>query len=226
MKIILLINVLLFVGMIQSLKAQTAPPDSATKAALAKRDARFFRLDRKKLKAFKEQLFPATSDYFKPGPSRSIKPGLLTDSVYVQAYRKEAFFNVLDQRDQPGRPTLNSILMPPHPGAARFATDYNNLTQQQAQQDASKFRLDDKEIVQFKAQYYTNTSDYFKPTTKYTADTTRLKDSLYVRTFRNEAFDKARDQPENPKAHTFIIATIAVVSAVALVLIIGNTKGN
>jgi hypothetical protein len=62
--------------------------DSLTKAA--QEDAKTFRLDHAIWKKYKRKLL-STSDYFKPDDANKIKPGLTTDSIYVEAYRKAAF---------------------------------------------------------------------------------------------------------------------------------------
>jgi hypothetical protein len=67
---------------------QSTHRDSVLKAARA--DARDFRLNDTIWKKYKRRL-PATSDYFKPLTVKQGREALLTDSAYVQAYRKEAF---------------------------------------------------------------------------------------------------------------------------------------
>jgi hypothetical protein len=67
---------------------QATHRDSLTKAAQA--DAKTFRLDNATWKNNKRKL-PATSDHFKPTEVNQRSPALLTDSVYVEAYRKAAF---------------------------------------------------------------------------------------------------------------------------------------
>lgn len=62
--------------------------DSVIKAAQT--DAKTFRLDKATWKKYRHTL-PYTSDYFKPQATGIKDPGLLTDSVYVEAYRQVAF---------------------------------------------------------------------------------------------------------------------------------------
>ncbi len=63
-------------------------PDSL--AVVARADAKNFRMDDAVWKKYKHTL-PFTSDYFKPGGTGVKKTALLSDSVYVDAYRHEAF---------------------------------------------------------------------------------------------------------------------------------------
>lgn len=79
---------LLFMVCFSAAQGQSTHRDSVLKAARA--DVRDFRLDDAIWKKYKRSL-PATSDYFKPFAVKQGSEALLTDSVYVQAYRKEAF---------------------------------------------------------------------------------------------------------------------------------------
>ena len=56
----------------------------------ARADAKKFRLDDAVWKKYKHTL-PYTSDYFKPRETGIKNTALLSDSVYVDAYRQEAF---------------------------------------------------------------------------------------------------------------------------------------
>jgi len=62
--------------------------DSLIKAAQA--DAKTFKLDNAVWKKYKRKL-PSTSDHFKPTEANQKNHALLTDSVYVKAYRKAAY---------------------------------------------------------------------------------------------------------------------------------------
>jgi hypothetical protein len=68
-------------------RCQSAHQDSLVK--LARADARKFRLQDDVWKAHKRRL-PVTSDYFKPTQSSTGNMALLTDSIYVKAYREAA----------------------------------------------------------------------------------------------------------------------------------------
>lgn len=69
-------------------QCQTTHGDSVFKAARA--DAKQFRLEDAVWEQYKRKL-PATSDYFKPTQVKKGSEALLSDSLYVQTYRKEAF---------------------------------------------------------------------------------------------------------------------------------------
>lgn len=69
--------------------SQTINPDSLKKIAVA--DVKQFKLDDKTLKKFKENRSNSTSDFFKPSKLNTSNSALLSDSVYVKAFRKEAY---------------------------------------------------------------------------------------------------------------------------------------
>ncbi|MEO6977599.1 MAG: hypothetical protein ABI113_04440, partial [Mucilaginibacter sp.] len=71
-----------------ALGQQQAHRDSLVRAARA--DAKNFRLDDAVWKKYKHTL-PNSSDYFKPREADVKSTALLTDSVYVDAYRQAAF---------------------------------------------------------------------------------------------------------------------------------------
>jgi hypothetical protein len=56
----------------------------------AKADAKTFRLDKATWKKYKRKL-PSTSDHFKPIEAQQGNHELLSDSIYVKAYRQAAF---------------------------------------------------------------------------------------------------------------------------------------
>lgn len=67
---------------------QHAHRDSMIRAARA--DAKSFRLDSVLWKKYRHKL-PSTSDYFKPRAAVVKNAALLSDSVYVDKYRREAY---------------------------------------------------------------------------------------------------------------------------------------
>ena len=79
---------LFLVASISAVQGQTTHRDSVFKAA--RTDAKQFRLEDAIWKQYKRKL-PATSDYFKPTQVKQGSEALLSDSLYVQTYRKEAF---------------------------------------------------------------------------------------------------------------------------------------
>jgi len=84
---ILFLSLFLVAG-ISAAHGQSTHRDSIIKAARA--DAKQFRLEDAVWKQYKRKL-PATSDYFKPTQVKQRNPAVLSDSLYVQTYRKEAF---------------------------------------------------------------------------------------------------------------------------------------
>lgn len=67
---------------------QATRRDSLIKAAQA--DAKTYRLDNATWKKYKRKL-PATSDHFKPTEANQKNRAVLSDSIYVKAYRQAAF---------------------------------------------------------------------------------------------------------------------------------------
>lgn len=191
-------------------KAQHTHQDSV-RIKQAKKDARHFKLKRSQLKRFNTEHLPATSDYFSPTMKTS-KPDLLKDSVYVQSYKTVAFYNALHQSMAP---SFHKILAPP--GLSDWQRPkYKSGSQAIAQKDAEKFSLGTDELEKFKSRHYPNTSDYFKPTAKTASDPALLNDSLYVQTFRDEAFYKSLNQRVHPVGHSFIVLGIVVAGLIAV----------
>jgi C-terminal processing protease CtpA/Prc len=62
-----------------------------------------------------------------------------------------------------------------------------------AKADAKNFRLNDADLKKFKKKWK-KTSDYFKPTKTNVSDTTLLRDSVYVQTYRYVAYVKTRSR--------------------------------
>lgn len=197
--------------------AQNTHQDSV-RIKQAKKDARFFKLKKTELKRFNKEHLAATSDYFNPTIKTS-KPGFLNDSVYVRAYRTAAFYNALHQSMAP---SFHKILSPP--GLSDWQRPvYTSGTQAIAQKDAKKFSLGTDELEKFKTRHYPNTSDYFKPTVQTASDPALLNDSLYVQTFRDEAFYKSLNQRVHPVGHSFIVLGIVFAGIIAVFATIIST---
>jgi hypothetical protein len=79
---------LFFCTVISAAFCQATNRDSLIKTAQA--DSKTFRLDNATWKKYKRKL-PSTSDHFKPTQANQKSRALLTDSAYVEAYRKAAF---------------------------------------------------------------------------------------------------------------------------------------
>ena len=101
-KIILFTFILLscFTG---SLLAETTDNDALrtdTTIAVkqAEKDAHGFKLSKADLKIFRQNRKHSTSDFFKPTTATTANAAMLQDSVYVKAYRAEAYHNALGQR--------------------------------------------------------------------------------------------------------------------------------
>lgn len=74
------------------LAAQNLKADSTiikTKIAIA--DARYFKISKQAWKAYKKHQFIYSSDYFRPTAINTDHVELLTDSIYVKAFKKAAY---------------------------------------------------------------------------------------------------------------------------------------
>ncbi len=192
---------------IPNAEAQTTPIDSAGIIKTANHDARHFTLKMRVLREFNKEHFLTSSDYFKPAPRYASNPALLNDSLYVQTFRNAAFYNALNQRTPP---SVRDMLLPPHTFNMVSRPVYKAGNEQIAQNDAKKFSLPHDLLKRFKDDHFPNTSDYFKPTAA-TSDPALLKDSVYVKTFRDEAFYNSLNQRVDPFGHSIIVATSVTV---------------
>jgi hypothetical protein len=86
---------LFFCTVISAAFCQATHRDSIIRAAQA--DAKTFWLDNATWKKHKRK-FPSTSDHFKPTEANKKNRALLTDSAYVEAYRKAAFKKIEHRR--------------------------------------------------------------------------------------------------------------------------------
>lgn len=91
MKFKLLLLLFSLIPTFQLLAQEIGIDSTALKAKLVKIDIRHFYLNKQDWKDCKKQHFKPTSDYFKPNTTNVSNPDLLSDSVYVEAYRIAAF---------------------------------------------------------------------------------------------------------------------------------------
>ena len=77
--------------------AQTIKTDSTVlKTTLATSDAMYFRVGKEVRRAYRKHQLTTTSDYLNPAGNSIRNPNLLTDSVYVNAYKNIAYKNSID----------------------------------------------------------------------------------------------------------------------------------
>ncbi|WPU96683.1 hypothetical protein SNE25_14255 [Mucilaginibacter sabulilitoris] len=96
-----------------------------------------------------------------------------------------------------------------------------------ASTDAKNFKLDGSNFKKFKAHHFPATSDYFKPTPLNVSDTTFLKDSTYVKTFRQLAYNKTLHR--RTTGHSVLLIggiSVAVVAIVGLIALGSSSWGN
>lgn len=215
MKKTLLLLFITAICIIQNVKAQKTHEDSTEVINAARRYAAAFRLSNKNLKKFHIEHFPAASDYFKPN-SRRTPAALLNDSLFVNTFRLLAYGNALDQRSLPA---FRDILLPNHGVPGLTPTSYSSADQLTAQKDAQRFSLSKAMFIRFKAEHFPATSDYFKPAAANCFDPALLNDSLYVQTFRFEAYSKSYHQRAHPVGHAILIGSIVTVGTTLLILL-------
>lgn len=90
--LILLINILA----VCSVVAQQTKRDSVINRAA--KDAKFLKLSDTDLKRFKADKANYSADFFKPNPGTTADSTLLADSVYVKAFRSEAYKRYVSKR--------------------------------------------------------------------------------------------------------------------------------
>jgi len=158
--------------------AQKNTIDTAITIKRAQKFARSFRLDEDLQPKFIASNFPATSDYFKPTSENVSDPLMLSDSVFVKAYKAAALASTIKMiKKQDGKPA-----------GAFEAPNVSPYALTTARADAKGFIVPPEGMADFKHDKLTPTSDYFKPTSFYAANTVSLKDSDYNKAFRYEAF--------------------------------------
>ncbi|TAF45136.1 MAG: hypothetical protein EAZ51_01685 [Sphingobacteriales bacterium] len=92
-----------------------------------------------------------------------------------------------------------------------------------ARADAEFFKLNKEQLKMFRNKRFAENSDYFKPTLVHTSNVSLLNDSVYVKVFKNKAYQKALLQKKRTVGHYVLIGTgvyfgISVVTMVAFVL--------
>lgn len=90
--LILLINILAVCGVM----AQQTKRDSVIKQAA--KDAKFLKLNDNDLKRFKADKANYSADFFKPNAGTTADSTLRADSVYVKAFRSEAYKRYVGKR--------------------------------------------------------------------------------------------------------------------------------
>lgn len=86
-----------------------------------------------------------------------------------------------------------------------------------AYQDTRKFKLNKADLKTFRKNKNNSTSDYFKPTATYTSNLNFLKDSTYVKAFREAAYIKTKRR--KTVAHYVLVGGIVYAIAIAVITI-------
>lgn len=214
-KNILLPALMLMVVFVNVACAQSNPADTAKTIKKAQKFARSFRLDEDLQPQFIAAHFPATSDYFKPTSENVSDPLMLTDSVFVKAYKAAALANTIKMiKKQDGKPSGAY--------AAPTVSPYALTT---ARADAKGFIVPTEGMAAFKHDKLTPASDYFKPTSYYAANTVSLKDSDYNKAFRYEAFTIATKKKHHSGGRVFLVLGGIIVGGAGLYLALYNIFG-
>ncbi len=195
--------------------AQIIARDSAGIIRKARRDAVRFKLKTNDLKKFILEHWPASSDYFKPVASRGVDRSLLKDSVYVAAYRNAAFISAAHERSLLIR--HESILKK----SDTIPADSNKLNKEHlARDDVKNFNFSKDMLKRSKEERFKITSDYFSPTIQTTANVDLLKDSVYVKSFREEAYYKAFNTRVHPVGHVLLLSGIGAAAFTVLTIMV------
>lgn len=205
-KKIMLLALALTVIFINVATAQKNSTDTSLTIKRAQKFARLFRLDEDLQPKFIASNFPATSDYFKPTSENVSDPLMLSDSVFVKAYKAAALASTIKMiKKQDGKPA----------GAftAPVVTPQALTT---ARADAKGFVVPPEGMADFKHDKLTPASDYFKPTSYYAANTVSLKDSDYNKAFRYEAYSIAVKKKHHSGGRTFLVLGSIVAVSVGL----------
>jgi hypothetical protein len=89
--------------------------------------------------------------------------------------------------------------------------------------DAKKFRLDKADLKIFKHNRHNSNSDYFKPAKANVTDTTLLRDSVYVKAYRQKAWKRTRNRRT---LWHYAWVTEAVYGGAYIVLLVGVLLSN
>lgn len=87
--------------------SQTSNPDSLKKIAIA--DVQNFKLKEETIKKIRNQRSESSSDYFKPTKEQVSNALLLSDSLYVNAYREAAYSKVRSIKAEGKRGGIGTI---------------------------------------------------------------------------------------------------------------------
>lgn len=195
--------------------AQSKPADSSKIIRKAQKFARSFRLDAGLQQKFIAANFPASSDYFKPGTDMVSEPALLKDSLFVKTFKEAAFANTQKMLKN------NSGV----PAVVISAPEVSSATMSKARDDARGFTLSADALLIFKNDKLTPSSDYFKPTSFYAANSESLRDSDYNKAFRYVAYTKTSNKVNHTGSKALLVALgvigIGVGLFVALFAIFG-----
>ena len=178
---------------IKTSSAQKKHQDSIEVINAASRNAMHFRLSEESLKKFQKEHFPRTSDYFKPNLKHT-PAALYSDSLFVKMYRLYAFDATLGQKEM----TVERRLFAPLYQRTDRPAVYTDPVQQTAQRDAIKFVSGNSLYMRFQREHWVSTSDYFKPSAANASNPALLNDSLYIQTFRYEAYFKLHNRRQLP----------------------------
>ena len=105
---------------------------------------------------------------------------------------------------------------------AAFLTKAQTITHDSAmiecaKEDSKRFKLNRSTWQQFKAHHFAYSSDHFKPTALDARDTSMLKDSTYIKTFKMAAYKKTLHR-RTAGHHVLIVGSITL----GVVIILGS----
>lgn len=104
-------------------------------------------------------------------------------------------------------------------GSHVFAQSHKKLLRQEevARKDAKNFKLSKSDLKIYRKGTSGRTSDYFKPRVENVSDTSLLKDSTYVKTFRNFAYSKTSHR-KGAGEYVIIAGAIVVLAGISALI--------
>lgn len=110
-------------------------------------------------------------------------------------------------------------------GSAAQTISHDSLMVEIANTDVKTFKLNGNKLKQFRVHHFSPSSDYFKPTPVNTSDTSLLKDSTYIKAFKQAAYNKTLHR-RTTGHYVLIIGSIAIGVTLIIAAITGSALSN
>lgn len=118
-----------------------------------------------------------------------------------------------------------SLLTSALSGNAFSQTSYPDSIKRIAVADVQNFMLKEETIKKIRNQRSESSSDYFKPSKEQASNTSLLNDSIYVKAYRDAAYNKIRNsKAETKRGGIGTVGYVAGALAVFAVVFVGLNK--